>query len=206
MKKHLATALLCMLPLLAACGQDNNAAQGAADASRKTTSELRGRMQEVREKVRTEIQSEDIELDAKGADKDAPEARITPAGDFYVGDRQIEIDDAQRALLLKYRGHVAEVGAAGAEIGLQAAELATDAVGEAIKGIFTGDSEQDIEKRLENDIEGKIKASVTQLCQQLPPMLETQQALVESLPEFVPYADMDQGDIDDCMDEGKVDI
>lgn len=206
MKKHLATALLCALPLLTACGQGNNAAQDATNASRKATTELRGKMQEVREKVRTEIHSEDIELDAKGAGDTAPKARITPKGDFYVGDRQIEIDDAQRALLLKYRGHVAEVGAAGAEIGLQAAELATDAVGEAIKGLFTGDSEQDIEKRIESDVEGKIKASLTRLCQQLPPMLETEQALVESLPEFAPYADMDQGDIDDCMDEGKVDI
>src|SRR3546814_14430097 len=32
-------------------------------------------------------------------------------------------------------------------------------------------------------------------------MLETQQQLVETLPEFKPYATMDQSDIADCLDD-----
>ncbi|MCF7220244.1 DUF2884 family protein [Marilutibacter chinensis] len=204
----LAVALLSLVPWLAACGGrdgDGSAAGGtAAEASEETRSGIAKALVEVREEVRREVREGDITLNSD--DKNAPEAKITPQGDLLIGGDKVAINDAQRALLMQYREHVAIVAEAGAEVGLHAAGIATDAIGDAIKGIFTGDSEKDIEKRIEADVEDKIMASVTRLCEQLPPMMETEQALVESLPEFAPYADLDQADIDDCMDDGKVDI
>ena len=40
-----------------------------------------------------------------------------------------------------------------------------------------------------------------EICVQLPALLETQQQLSASLPEFAPYANMDQSDIDDCIQD-----
>jgi len=45
---------------------------------------------------------------------------------------------------------------------------------------------------------GKIEAQAKQLCTLLPGMMAKQQALAAAVPEFKPYATMDQSDIDDC--------
>ncbi|MBB1089210.1 hypothetical protein H4F99_12050 [Lysobacter sp. SG-8] len=192
-------ALLCCLPLMAACSRDANPAHSAAEGTRQASMQLREKMAEVRDKVREEMATEDMGLDSD--DPNAPKARITPAGDLYIGDTAVAIDEAQRALLLEYRQRIAGVAAAGAEIGMHSASVATDAVGTAIAAIFSGENGDDIGKRIEAEIEPKIRAAVGRLCSQLPPLLETQKALVEQLPEFAPYADMDGHDIDDCMDE-----
>lgn len=205
----LAIALLSILPWLAACGSrdgnDSTAADSAAEATEETRSSIARALVEAREEVRKEVREGDISLNSD--DKNVPKAKITPRGDLVIDGREVAIDDEQRALLLQYRERVADVAEAGAEVGLHAAGIATDAVGEAIKGLFTGGGEEDIEKRIEADVEEKIKASVVKLCEQLPPLLETEQALVAALPEFAPYADMDEGDIDDCMDgDGKASV
>ncbi|MCA1714873.1 MAG: hypothetical protein LC715_07125, partial [Gammaproteobacteria bacterium] len=46
-----------------------------------------------------------------------------------------------------------------------------------------------------------IEAAALRLCQRLPGLLATQQALAASLAAFRPYATMDQSDVDDCLDE-----
>ena len=43
------------------------------------------------------------------------------------------------------------------------------------------------------------------LCDQLQPMLKTQQDLATSLPAFKPYANLKQSDIDDCRKHDKGD-
>jgi len=44
----------------------------------------------------------------------------------------------------------------------------------------------------------KIEAQARKLCTLLPEMMAKQQGLAVAVPEFKPYATMDQGDIDDC--------
>ena len=72
-------------------------------------------------------------------------------------------------------------------------------LGEALKGVFTGNTDE-IEKRVEAEA-SKIKASALKLCDKLPAMMASQQQLKTSLPEFAPYATMTQDDIKDCRDE-----
>lgn len=82
-----------------------------------------------------------------------------------------------------------DIGVAGANLGVKAA-------GEALKGIFSGDT-NGIEERV-NAEASKIEAQAKQLCTLLPGMMAKQQALAAAVPEFKPYATMDQSDIDDC--------
>jgi hypothetical protein len=197
------TALLGTLPWLTACGSQNTGdsqpGDTAAEVSKETKSTISKALAEARTEVRKEVLEGDITLDSD--DKTAPKAKITPEGDLVIDGETVAVNDKQRALLIQYRSQVADVAEAGAEVGLQAAEIATDAVGEAIKAIFTGGAD-DVEKRIEADVEEKIKGPVQKLCDRLPPLLETERELAASLPEFAPYADMDEDDIDDCMDEG----
>jgi hypothetical protein len=82
------------------------------------------------------------------------------------------------------------------DIGVSGANLGVKAAGEALKGVFSGNTDG-IEKRIDEEA-GKLKAQAQALCEKLPAMMATQQALAASLPAFAPYATMDQSDIDDC--------
>ena len=126
-----------------------------------------------------------------------PKAEITPAGDLLVEGQAVAIDAAQRALLLKYRGHITALAEAGMALGVKGADLGMQAAGAAISGIFTGKTDQ-IEQRVEAEA-GKIEVEARKLCAGLAPMLATQTQLAASLPAFVPYARLTQADVDDCL-------
>lgn len=184
--------LLVGIPSLGACS--NQTATDPAE-SRIETSVVES-MKEVRRDVRKHVKEGNIKLSA--SDESLPRGEITPAGDLLVGGNKVEVDANQRALLMQYREQVADIAGAGAEIGLQGAELATRAMGEAFRSAFSGDT-AGMEKRIEAEAE-KIEAQALLLCDRMPAMLATQQALSEALPEFRPYATMDADDISDCRD------
>lgn len=143
-------------------------------------------------------------LNRQDANDDRPKAEISPKGDLLIEGKPVAINDEQRAMLLEYRAHVIGIAESGMEIGVQGADLAAKAMGEAFKGLFSGKSEQEIEKSVEAEAAG-IKQSAAKLCARLPEMLASQQKLAAALPEFQPYATMTQDDVDDCMDESKHD-
>ncbi len=133
-----------------------------------------------------------------------PDAEITPQGDLLIEGRPVDITARQRVQLVEYRGHIIAIADAGMDIGAKGADLATKAVGEAIGAIFSGD-EAGVERRMEAEGQ-KIKAAAVKLCEQLQPMLESQESLAASLPAFKPYATLTQDDIDDCNDEDEPNV
>lgn len=154
--------------------------------------------------------SDGVHINVNGRDVKRPDglakAEITPQGDLLIEGKPVAVNAAQRSMLLEYRGHVIGVAESGMTIGMQGADLAAKAMGEAVKGIFSGKSEQEIQQSVETQATD-IKAAAARLCGQLPPMLATQDRLAAALPAFKPYATMTQDDIDDCMkdsdDDGK---
>lgn len=216
MKTLLATALLAMLPLLGACA-DRDAAPTRQDpsAARTEPDTVIGRsvakaMDKAREKLATEnIDLNDMHVDGdhdgihignrNGHADDRPKAELTPQGELLIDGRKVEANAEQQALLRQYRRQIEGVASAGMDIGAQGAELGVKAAKEALLGIFSGDTEQ-IERKVEAEAEG-IKAAARQLCNQLPGLKDTQDALAASMPEFRPYATLDQADIDDCYED-----
>lgn len=179
--------LLVPLLALAGCGSSEPPAEsgktGMAAVSETAMAELR-----------EELANENLRLGE--GDANAPKAEITPAGDLLIGGEAVPLDDAQRKLVLDYRAQLAGVAEAGAEVGLQAAELATRALAETAKGLVSGDKTS-IEERVKaqaKDIEGTAKA----LCDRLPALYASQQALRQAVPQFEPYAQMDESDVEDC--------
>lgn len=216
MKTLLATALLAMLPLLGACAdRDATPTRQDPSAARSEPDTVIGRsvakaMDKAREKLATEnIDLNDMHVDGDGdgirignrdghAD-DRPKAELTPQGELLIDGRKVDANAEQQALLRQYRRQIEGVASAGMDIGAQGAELGVKAAKEALLGIFSGDTEE-IERKVEAEAEG-IKAAARQLCNQLPGLKETQDALAASMPEFRPYATLDQADIDDCYED-----
>ncbi|MER2178563.1 MAG: DUF2884 family protein, partial [Stenotrophomonas maltophilia] len=149
-------------------------------------------VQEATDKARKEITQANISI----SNGTSPKAELSPQGDLLIDGKAVTVDAHQRALLLDYRKQVESLASAGMEIGVAGANLGVKAAGEAIKGMFSGDT-QGIEARV-NEEARKIEDQAQKLCGLLPGMMARQQALAAALPAFQPYATMDQSDIDDC--------
>ena len=185
--KILNTSLLALalaIPL-AACGEKPAANAPATDTT------VGAKVREATDKARKEMAEGNISIGSDGS-----KVELTPTGDLLINGASIPLNDSQRAITLRYRSQMIGIAEAGIDIGVQGANLGAKAAGEAIKGIFSGNSEQ-IEARINAEAD-KIKASAVKLCDQLPALMATQQQLAAAVPEFKPYAKMDQSDIDDC--------
>jgi hypothetical protein len=185
-------SLAACMALPAACTRQDQPAN-AADAKAGADAGIAARTVG---KVRDGMATHNLAL---SSDNGAPKAEITPQGDLLVGGDRVAIDDAQRALLLRYRGQLIDVASAGAEIGVQGANFGMKAAGKALAGALTGNGD-----RVDEEIEAQAREFEKRalvICDRLAPLLGTQQQLAGSLPAFRPYATMDQSDIDDCRKE-----
>lgn len=187
----LPATLLC-LPLIACGGTSSTPDTSVGKSVAEATSGVGQTVKEAMDDTRKDIAQGNIKI---SADKQ-PRAEITPDGRLLIGGKEVPADEAQRRQLLEYRGHVVAIAMDGMDVGLAGAKLGASAAGEALKGIFSGDSEG-IEKRINAEAE-KIEAQAKRICNRMPAMLASQQALAASLPAFRPYATMDQSDVDDC--------
>ncbi|GAB3384161.1 YggN family protein [Lysobacter fragariae] len=213
-RRNLAIALLASMPLVA-CSNSSKSPSAASGNDHASTALGRVVEKEIN-KAKEKLETENISLnnhfrihtdkdgssvsDNEEAKDSRPKAEITPKGDLLIDGKTVTINDAQRKLLLDYRGHYVGVAQNGMEIGAQGADLAGKAISEAIGGIFSGKSEKEIERSVEAEAT-RIKAAARQLCSRLPAMKASQDTLAAALPEFRPYATMDQSDIDDCYKE-----
>ena len=192
-------AVLGGISLLAACGA-NPAPGNAPTAKKQETGVISSAIQEAIGEAQKEIAEGNITV-SKDEHNGGKKAEITPKGDLLIDGRAVAVTPAQRTLLLEYRGHVVAVATAGMHIGMESADLATKAVAESLKGVFTGNTD-DVEKRVEAEAD-KVRTAAKQLCTHLPAMLDSQQKLAAALPEFKPYATMDSSDVDDCWKETR---
>lgn len=189
-------AILGLLTLTTACG-DKTATSAPSGAEPKTM--LGKAVGEAIEEARRELATENIGL-STGATM--PKGEITPQGDLLIGGEPVKIDEKQRALLLEHRKRIVAIAEAGMLIGIEGADLAGKAITEALGSVFSGDSEK-IEKKIEAEAKG-IENSAARLCELLPAMLASQEALKQALPAFEPYATMTQAEIDECRkDNGR---
>lgn len=186
--RTLLPTLLLALPLAACTGHDNDTAKALDD----TGSSIGRSVQEATDKARKELATGNFKLNVDGL----PVAEITPQGGLLIEGKDVVTTPAQRTQLLEYRHQVEGIASAGMDIGVAGANLGVKAAGEALKGVFSGQTDG-IEQRINAEAD-KLKVQAKGLCAKLPAMMATQQALAASLPAFAPYATMSQSDIDGC--------
>ncbi|EMT5434905.1 hypothetical protein WMR10_000416 [Stenotrophomonas maltophilia] len=193
----LPATLLC-LPLIACGGTSSAPDKTVGKSVAEATSGVGQTVKEAMDDARKDIAQGNIKISAD----QQPRAEITPDGRLLIAGKEVAANDTQRRHLQEYRGHVVAVAMAGMDVGLAGAKLGANAAGEALKGIFSGDSEG-VEKRI-NAEAAKIEVQAKRICDRLPAMLASQQALSRELPAFKPYATMDQSDVDDCGKNNSV--
>lgn len=205
-------AILATLPLASACSKSDPAADTATTKASEATGMIGRAIEKEIAKARKELHEGNIAIGGDGInvsvngkhysggpDDGRPRAEITPQGELLVDGKTIATTPDQRAMLLEYRGQIITVAETGMAIGTKAADLAGTAISESIGAIFSGNTDE-IEKKVEAQAM-KLKDEAKVICEQLPSMLDTQQRLAASLPEFVPYATMAQDDVDECMED-----
>ena len=204
------SASIAAVLLLAACQpaqdkQDNAPTGIAAEAMGEVAKGLGEASQEM-EKAREEIATarerlarENLSLN-RNENESLPKAEITPTGDLLIEGKAVVTAPEQKALVLAYRGELLGVVGDGMAIGMEGARVGIDAAASALKGVLAGQSGDEIGQQVGEQAKAKIKPMVAQLCTRLPGLLSAQQALAAALPEFKPYASMDQSDVDDCGD------
>ena len=133
--------------------------------------------------------------------KSLPKAEITPRGDFLVAGKEVTIDASQRRELLAYRGQVIDIANAGIDIGERSAQIAIDAVDRGLFSLIVGALTGSLEHKLEKTIKATVEPGVLQICRSLPSLLDSQQRLAASLPQFRPYATLEADDVADCENE-----
>jgi len=200
-RKLIATLILALSPL-------------AAQAT--VRDEVRGDLDQARQEVRTEMAQERAKLDSENLTlgdslqfgkedrreaakrQSLPKGEITPQGDLLVGGKAVAIDAAQRRQLLDYRKQVIGLARTGIDAGEQAAMVAIDLTNVSLFHLIVGGMTGSLERRVEASVKQNIEPMVLQICRSLPQLRDSQQVLAASLPEFRPYATLDEDDVRDC--------
>lgn len=178
----------------------------------KARAELRAEMT----KARTDLERENLSLgdsfrigkrsQAKRTDSPPPAAQITPAGELIIDGETVATTAQQRQLLLDYRGQIVGVAIAGIDAGEKAAMAALKATDVSLFSLIAGAMTGSLERRIEKTVKQHLEPMVTQICQRMPDLLVSQQALAASLPQFQPYANLHQEDVEGCESELRRDI
>ena len=91
------------------------------------------------------------------------------------------------------------VAKAGIDIGQRSADAALEAVGSGSwVGLLVGAMTGSLERRIERVVKQEIEPGVRGICLQLPAMMDSQQRLSASLPQFRPYATLEADDVANC--------
>lgn len=211
--------LLAGVGMLTACSRDDTPAPAIGDAGTQPVDDgfIVRTTRNALETARKEMAESNISVGGTGAGgldingfriggassrtSTLPKAEISPAGDFLVDGKPVEIDAAQRELLLAHRASIVAIAEAGIAIGVQGAQLGAEAAKGAITSLMSGKSAE-FEARMQAEGE-KMEAEAAKLCDRLPALLASQQALAAALPAFQPYATMDASDVDDCRNKRR---
>lgn len=184
--------LLALLPLAGACSPSPTPANDEA-----RTGVVASVMDKATREARRALASEPIQV-GKSLEG-LPKATISPEGELLIDDKEVPATAEQRRLLLEHRANIVAVAEAGILIGTRGADLGLKAASGALAHAFSGGS-SDFDARMEAEGE-KIREAARELCNQLPPLLDSQQRLAAAMPEFVPYATMTQQQVDDCLED-----
>ncbi len=208
-KRILSVAALSLLLPLAA------QAQPPRSADTGITAEIRRELGDARREVRAELAKAKQDLDtgdlqlqdslqfgkqakSKRTAAEKAAAAITPQGDLLIDGKPQEIDAGQRRQLLAYRGLVVEIAKVGIDIGQKSADAALDAVDGSWVSLMFGAMTGSLERRIERTVREQVEPGVRGICRMLPRVMDSQQRLAASLPQFRPYATLERDDVADC--------
>lgn len=140
--------------------------------------------------------------------RDHSEARVTPAGDFYIEDKAVAVSPEQRKLLRSYSLGIHNIERRGIQIGRDALHMVGGIMGVVVADLFSGEVGDD--NRIEADarsVAGPLKQEARALCKDVQAERQVQAAIVAGLPAFQPYAVIDTKPDHDChVDDDDIEV
>ena len=201
-------ALSLLLPLAAQAQPPRNADTGITAEIRRELGDARREVRAELAKAKQDLDTGDLQLQdslqfgkqakAKRTAAEKAAAAITPQGDLLIDGKPQEIDAGQRRQLLAYRGLVVEIAKVGIDIGQKSADAALDAVDGSWVSLMFGAMTGSLERRIERTVREQVEPGVRGICRMLPRVMDSQQRLAASLPQFRPYATLERDDVADC--------
>jgi hypothetical protein len=129
---------------------------------------------------------------------DATIARVTPHGMLFIAGKPQTVTPAQRQQLSRYLATVKDMQAKGMALAGQAGDFAGSIVSEVLGGLFSGESEAQIDKKAHERAQDFSQRALP-ICQDAQTLRQIQETLVASLPAFKPYAIIPRHDMSDCQ-------
>jgi hypothetical protein len=177
-------ALSCSLLVLAGCASFRTADRDLDAASRQ-------------------LAAENVKLSIDG--NAAPQAEISPRGDFLVAGKRIDLTPRQRKEVLAYRAQYIDIARQGIAIGHEGVDVGRHAVVPMVFAALFGASEETIDTRMDKRLAG-VREATAKLCDRMPALMAAQRQLAADLPAFEPYATLTPKKIDDCRRDALQDI
>lgn len=147
---------------------------------------------EIHSKISQEIETDmnkaidEAKLDSKDVSVDlidGGQAVISANGDLSIAGKKIELSASQRALTKEYFAASKQLAIEGIEIGKESAKLATQAIGTAIGGLMSGDTDTDFEKKMEAKA-SDIETAANKICGTALKFADIQKKLIAAVPSF----------------------
>lgn len=197
--RFLLTAALLSAAVLTACDRPVSSADSSANSA--TAEPAAGNSQASDEDLRRESDAISSQPMPLYAESPVPKATIAVNGDFAIGASSIAIDEAQRARLVAYRGHLVTIAQAGIDMDSRFMDAVAEKIDAKIDAFFDGKPSDGPDPTTKPGAQKeRIQAAGRRICEALPGLLREQQALVDSIPRFAPYAHFAQADVDACRD------
>jgi hypothetical protein len=138
-----------------------------------------------------------VVIKAKGHDK----ARVNGEGKLSIGGNDVAVSPQGQAALARYNASALVFTDRAKDLGLESADFALHTLGQVFKGVFTGTTDQASEEAEQG---GKvIEAKARMLCKRMDDWHLAQDAVVQAVPEFKPYAVIGADDAKDCFVDSK---
>ncbi len=125
-------------------------------------------------------------------------AVITQQGTLTIEGNSVAVSPRAKRDLLQYVQTTQEIRQQGMDVAKHAGSFAMGIVGDVFSGLFSGKSEQDIERNA-NHSAAEFKQSVLPICESVQKLIQVQDAVVVEVAAFKPYAVIEDKDASDCM-------
>ena len=120
--------------------------------------------------------------------------RITPKGDLYIHEENIDVTSHQRKLLVAYYDNVEGITDDAIDLGIEAAKFG---VRTALAAVFMALSMDDDEAdEFEKEVEAEAKQFeqfADRICDRVDTLVELEQELVRDIPAFIPMIRQHRG-------------
>ncbi|MGH8040732.1 MAG: hypothetical protein ACREPN_01670 [Rudaea sp.] len=127
---------------------------------------------------------------------DRADATITATGDLVIAGKPVTLDAVQQQLAIRYftsavalRNDAITTGAAGIA-------TAQQAISSVASGLASGDPD-----RIGDQVDAsaaKVDAAANRVCADLQSLVSAQNGLLQTLPQFLPYASIQAKEVTDC--------